>query len=268
MTMPINLVLVRHGESEGNVAVEHSKKGDSSLFTDVFKQRHSSEWRLSDTGVKQAICAGKWIKKNIPFTGDDFYTSAYLRARETAALLDLPGAQWKIDDKLRERDRGAMDVLSHDERGAYKKEIERKRLDPFHYRFPSGESIADTVMRMRNGFMSTAHRQLSDKNVFCVCHGEVMWAFRFPLEYMLPEEYNELDRSKHPHHHIHNCQIIWYSRQNPENGQLSPTIRWVRSVCPWDMALSSNDWHEIIPRKYTNAQLLAQVKQTPRIING
>lgn len=32
MGIPINLVLVRHGESEGNVATALSKKGNDSIF--------------------------------------------------------------------------------------------------------------------------------------------------------------------------------------------------------------------------------------------
>jgi hypothetical protein len=48
MGMPANLVLVRHGESEGNIATALSKKGDNSMFTEAFLNRHSSTWRLTD----------------------------------------------------------------------------------------------------------------------------------------------------------------------------------------------------------------------------
>ena len=37
MGMPNNLVLVRHGESEGNIAVAMSKKGDHSAYEGAFK---------------------------------------------------------------------------------------------------------------------------------------------------------------------------------------------------------------------------------------
>lgn len=65
MTMPLNLVLVRHGESEGNVAMHFSKRGDHTLFSQEFMNRHSSTWRLTDTGIAQAELAGFWIRKNI-----------------------------------------------------------------------------------------------------------------------------------------------------------------------------------------------------------
>lgn len=40
--MPIDLVLVRHGQSEGNLAQAKSKKGDDSFWTGEFSQRPSS----------------------------------------------------------------------------------------------------------------------------------------------------------------------------------------------------------------------------------
>ncbi|OIN91671.1 hypothetical protein AUJ42_01460 [Candidatus Collierbacteria bacterium CG1_02_44_10] len=44
---PLELVFVRHGESEGNVAVKAAENGDTSFFTDEFKKRHSSTWNLN-----------------------------------------------------------------------------------------------------------------------------------------------------------------------------------------------------------------------------
>ena len=40
--MPLILVLVRHGQSEGNVASKYSRKGDDTLFTSEFLARPSS----------------------------------------------------------------------------------------------------------------------------------------------------------------------------------------------------------------------------------
>ena len=94
MTMPIDLVLVRHGESEGNAARRFSTAGDNSVFTDEFCSRHSSRLRLTDQGREQARVAGSWLKKNIGERFDRYLVSGYLRAMETAALLELPEAVW------------------------------------------------------------------------------------------------------------------------------------------------------------------------------
>lgn len=63
--MPIDLVLVRHGESEGNLAHQRAHAGDHSVFSNVhFKAKHNPQWRLTDKGCEQAIAAGKYLKEN------------------------------------------------------------------------------------------------------------------------------------------------------------------------------------------------------------
>lgn len=109
MPMPLDLVLVRHGQSEANVASRHSREGDHSLFTDEFRKKHDSQYRLTNEGVKQAKAAGKWIRENFkrPYF-DRYLTSEYARAMETAALLNLPESKWYIDFFLREREWGGI----------------------------------------------------------------------------------------------------------------------------------------------------------------
>jgi broad specificity phosphatase PhoE len=64
MAMPVDLVLVRHGESEGNIAHALSKSGDDRHYTPEFRARHSSTWRLSDRGVEQARIASASLRPN------------------------------------------------------------------------------------------------------------------------------------------------------------------------------------------------------------
>lgn len=88
--LPIDLILVRHGESEGNLANKASKSGDNSFFTPEFLNRHSRNFRLTDKGSLQAKRTGEWIQKNVPMPFDRFYVSDYIRAKETAYYLYLP----------------------------------------------------------------------------------------------------------------------------------------------------------------------------------
>ena len=60
------LVLVRHGESEGNVAYQRSKMGDASMYSGEFLRRHSGQWRLTDQGIEQAEAAGAWLRAHYP----------------------------------------------------------------------------------------------------------------------------------------------------------------------------------------------------------
>jgi NAD+ kinase len=116
MTMPIDLVLVRHGESEGNAARRSSLAGDNSVFTEEFCGRHNSRLRLTDRGREQARVAGTWLKEHISPTYDRYLVSGYLRAMETASLLDLPEAVWYQEFYLRERDLGLFEIMPEDEK--------------------------------------------------------------------------------------------------------------------------------------------------------
>ena len=62
---PVDLVLVRHGESEGNLAQFRSKRGIEDDWQGPFGERHSSKYRLTDMGRSQAKQAGEFIKNNI-----------------------------------------------------------------------------------------------------------------------------------------------------------------------------------------------------------
>ena len=63
--LPIDIILVRHGESEGNVVHKASRKGDNRLFTPEFRDRHSRTFRLTDKGIAQAKTAGAWLRANV-----------------------------------------------------------------------------------------------------------------------------------------------------------------------------------------------------------
>lgn len=270
MTMPRNLVLVRHGESEGNVATHRSKAGDDSLFTPEFLARHSSSFRLTDLGRQQATAAGVWIKENLNGGRfDRYYVSTYDRALETASLLNLPDAAWRIRDYLRERDWGELDVRTHAERTElYARNMKRRKVESLYWNPPNGESLANLGANRVHRHFDTLHRECSDKDVIMVLHGEWMWSARITLESMLPQRFDELDASTNPHDHMHNCQILHYTRVDPRTGREALNYQWMRSICPTDPSLSKNEWEPIVRRTYSNADLLAMVEQQPRMIAG
>ena len=105
-SMPIDLVLVRYGQSEGNLAQERSSNENNRDQKREFKKRHSSQYRLTDYGGQKAKITGKYIKKEFGIF-DRYYVSEYVRARETAGLLGLNG-EWYVDFFLREQDMGIL----------------------------------------------------------------------------------------------------------------------------------------------------------------
>lgn len=264
--MPLNWVLLRHGHSEGNAANERSKKGDDALFTPDFLDRPSWMWRLTNFGRWQANGAGNWLRQNFQNRFFDFlFCSEYVRALETAGVLGIPGI-WRREINLRERDWGVADVMTMEERRRrFAEEIARRERAPLLHAYPGGESLAN-LFRVSRHF-DTLQRECESSNVLTVCHGEVMWYIRLRLERMTMRQFEELERSKHPYDRIHNCQILHYTRVDPVTGIKATSYQWMRSICPWDQSLSSNEWRPIIRPRHTGDQLLAEALQIPQLVN-
>ena len=61
MGMPLDLYVIRHGESEANVIISAGEQGDNSLYTQDNVTVPDRSWRLTATGRKQADCIGRWL---------------------------------------------------------------------------------------------------------------------------------------------------------------------------------------------------------------
>lgn len=62
---------------------------------------------------------------------------------------------------------------------------------------------------------------------------------------MSQRRFRENEESTDDRDKIWNCQIIHYTRRDPETGIVAPNFYWVRSICPWDTSLSRNVWQPI-----------------------
>ena len=267
--LPVDLILLRHGHSEGNLAIHASKDGDNSFFTPEFLNRHSREFRLTNKGIEQAKTASDWIKKNVQMPFDRFYVSDYIRAKETAFFLNLPEAEWRVEYQLRERDKALMDNCPADEqKRLFEMEQHQYNIDRFlSYPAGGGESIPLLCLRLKADFLSHLARECSDKRVIAVCHGHVMRALQLELENLGHDDFIRLDSSKNPEDKIRNCQILWYTRRNPNFGKIAGSgLMGVRSVCPWDPK-GDYGWRPIARKKYSNEELFTEIQKYPRITN-
>lgn len=266
--MPVELVLVRHGQTEGNLARERSKKGDKGLWTPEFRERPGRLWRLTDLGIEQAKAAGSWVCENMDPHFSRYITSEYPRAKETAGHLGLPEAEWEEEFYLRERLWGPLENLPEDERWErYREELNRHKADSFYWRPPHGESMAEVCERV-DWVLYTLHQECAGGSVIAVCHEDVMWAVRARLERLSQERWQALKLSGDPRDRVHNGQVISYTRRDPSTGEVCPDYRWTLSVCPYDSSLSRNEWERIEQPRYSNAELLARVSANPRLIEG
>ncbi len=263
--MPRDLILVRHGESEGNVVQEAAKRGDKRQMTEEYLARSAADYRLSVDGRTQASRAGQWIRDWMDKEGfgdfDRMYCSPFARARETAATLALPRAEWQLEPLLRERDWGlweGLDKTATAER--FPISTGQKVRNKFLWRPECGENTPDVDTRARE-MLGTFARELPGRRVICVTHEDVMWAFRFRLEKMTVEEWLQHETSELPEHQIVNCAVLHYTRV-AEDGTAGAKFLRVRLVDPADPS-TSNTWQSITRPTFTNDDLLEQVAYIP-----
>lgn len=147
--LPKHILLLRHGESMGNV--------DENLFTIM------PDWRipLSAKGKEQARQAGHKIQAMLPAgTPLVVYVSPYVRTKETLAevqsvLRDHPTLFTREEPRLREQDFGNFQDY---DKIQYQK-AERPQFGRFFYRFNNGESGADVFDRV-SAFLGTFVRDM------------------------------------------------------------------------------------------------------------
>ena len=184
--MPNKVILIRHGQSEGNV--------EESLYATT----PDNGMKLTALGWDQAKMAGRELKSTAIGQGESihFIVSPYVRTVETfhgilsawcdpkefdhikdpmkrmkawySRLSDM-GISWHEDPRIREQDFG-----NYQDPVAIKKcKRERHRFGTFYYRFPHGESASDVYDRVST-FLDSLWRSFDLKrsqNYVLVTHG-------------------------------------------------------------------------------------------------
>lgn len=266
MTLPIDLIFIRHGESEGNLAKRQAEAGKHDRWNEITRDRHTRSLRLTDKGRRQAEKAGIWLRDNFPNGFDRYIVSEYTRAMETAGLLQLPDATWYTNFFLTERDWGELDNCTAEEReDRFGDALRRRDVEPFFWRPLNGESLAQGCIRLYQ-ILTTLHRECSDKQVIIVCHGEVMWMFRVLLERMSQERFKVLHESKDPVNRIFNTQVLHYTRRDPSTGRIGKHANWMRMVRPSDQPVWDSGWQTITRPTYSNEELLKVVDTYPALL--
>ncbi|NKX49304.1 histidine phosphatase family protein [Arthrobacter deserti] len=178
----VELILVRHGESEGNVAASAAQAAGLEAI-DV--KNRDADVPLSGTGQLQAKALRLWWDA---LSGaeqpDSVWCSPYLRARQTADIAGFgPAPAVRIDERLRDRELGILDTLaSAGVEARYPLEPRRREwLGKFYYRPPGGEAWADVALRLRS-LLADLDQTEDGRRVVLVCHDAVIWLLRYVCE--------------------------------------------------------------------------------------
>jgi broad specificity phosphatase PhoE len=193
------IILVRHGESEGNV--------DPSLYMKI----PDHKIKLTNRGQMQAENAGKLIKKIIKNHPLDVYFSPYQRTIETwkGIKKGLNRNNLSEDEDLRLREQ--QHTMFRSEEHRRKKFKEQKEFSKVFYRFgKGGESVADVYSRIQT-FLTELRL---DKKVFNHENDCIIVAHEIVLKCMLMKFYKISTNEYGKIPDIENCSPIVLETKN------------------------------------------------------
>ncbi|WP_309610244.1 histidine phosphatase family protein [Sphingomonas sp.] len=232
---PDRLWLVRHGQSQGNVARDVAQEaGHSVIALDL----RDVDVPLSDLGHRQAEATGRWFAA-LPEDQrpEILLSSPYVRARQTAEAICAAGGlsggarATVLDERLREREFGVFDGLTgRGIRERYPDEAaHRVKMGKFYHRPPGGESWADVILRLRSSLNSMS-LQYEGRRVLIVCHQVVVLCLRYVLEELTEAQILDIDRQAE----ILNCGICAYDFAEDATGLCVPSLALWNHGAPMD----------------------------------
>ncbi|CAI9282214.1 unnamed protein product [Lactuca saligna] len=254
--LPKRIILVRHGESEGNI--------DGSAYSTTPDYKIP----LTKQGMEQAKLAGSQIRSVVSDSGSTnnwkvyFYVSPYARSRSSLREIGRSFPKKSVigvreECRIREQDFGNFQIT---ERMKIIKET-RERFGRFFYRMPEGESAADVYDRV-SSFLESLWRDIdmnrlnhdpsTDLNLIIVSHGLASRVFLMKWFKWTVEQFEHLNN-------LNNCEFrilqlgdkgeyslaVYHSDEEMQKWGLSPEMiadqKWRANAtsgegnekCPW-----------------------------------
>jgi broad specificity phosphatase PhoE len=179
---PHRIILIRHGESQGN----HNRE--------IYATIPDYALELTEKGKEQASSAGRKLKQMIGDESVFFYISPLWRTRmtfeEIAHEFDQDQFRYREEPRIREQEWGHLRNLDDNE----VIDEARNTFGSFYYRIPEGESAADVYDRISD-FFGTLHRDFEKdhfpQNVIIVTHGMTLRLFLMRWYHWTIEEFDE-----------------------------------------------------------------------------
>lgn len=198
------------------------------------QMQREAPYGLTELGKEQAKAAAEYLHINFPRGFSVGFQSPSMRAKETTALLGYSDTSWYTDDRLRELSWGEQPP----------KDVDSLSKTPEYQTFtwrnhPTGESWEEVGTRLTTFFAEVDATHPDGDRIFSY-HGNALRTTRFLRELREPALF--VKTFEEPYKYFTNCQIIIYSNENPETGEISAGERWVKSVCPWDLERNGHDW--------------------------
>ena len=179
---PDTLWIVRHGQSESNVA---RRLAEEAAREEIGISVRDVDVELSSLGQEQARAVGRWIRGLPPEERPNVVlVSPYRRAIQTARLIceaaeievNRADGSYVVDERLREKEFGVLTGLTragiaslHPNEYAL-----RMLFGKFYHRPPGGESYCDVIMRLRSVLGTITREYAAGDRILVVCHSVVV----------------------------------------------------------------------------------------------
>lgn len=206
---PNQLLIVRHGQSAGNVARDLAH--DAALDRIGLNNR-DADVPLSALGREQAQALGSWFSELAGERPDVLLSSPYVRALQTAEQFRAAGGAASdvaicFDERLREKEFGILDGLTTTGvANVFPDQAEfRRLLGKFYHRPPGGESWCDVILRLRS-VLDTISLHFAGKRVMIFTHQVVVLCLRYIIENLDEDSILRIDREAD----VANCAITEY----------------------------------------------------------
>ena len=182
---PQRLVIVRHGQSQQNAALDLFQEGLPELLERI-KNTRDADIVLTDIGRWQAEQTGLHLAQDDTF--DVCFSSPYKRTLQTAeGIVSNLGYPLTIftDNRLREKEFGLLHGMTTDEiKVRYPHEHSNRQRDgKYWYRLPGGENYPDVEQR-NHSFLDKLVRDYAGKRVLVVTHQVPYVSFRTLFEHL------------------------------------------------------------------------------------
>ena len=203
--MEKNIYLIRHFESEHNVARKVGTPGSMVKYT--IGGVTDKDVLLSRAGIEQAKTRKVTLEKEMP-KPDFVLSSGFERTILSANLLFPNQAIW-VDNNFVERDGGDFFSLSKTEiRNLYPKYIDSIKKHRYDVPYPNGESVNSVIARVSKSLQWLGNS--SHKNIAIVSHGETIRICSYILNHTKNQGYNHYVANMGKSH-IKNGQMVSFT---------------------------------------------------------
>lgn len=206
---PKRIILIRHGESEGNI--------DKTIYNRI----PDYALELTEKGRLQGFEAGKKLKEITKEESLFFYISPMWRTRSTFEQIiksfDKTDFRFIEEPRIREQEWGHLRPIEESK----KVEADRDAYGVFYFRIPDGESAADVFDRISD-FFGTLHRDFEKENypenAVIITHGMSIRLFLMRWFHWTVEEFELLANPK-------NCEMVILEKNEKGRYELRSEIK-------------------------------------------